>query len=111
MDQIHHNTVTGTDNLGNGTSAVGNQVLRIAQPHVSTVGKPRNLQQVGEVFGLGVHDHLHHKAGSKFRQRKGAHRTTDILLADPQCGRRLKQTYNVGIAHGHGGHGNAGVVF
>lgn len=37
MDQIHHNTVTGTDHLGNGANIIGDQILGIAKPNVGTV--------------------------------------------------------------------------
>ena len=52
VHKVNHNTVTGTDNIGNCACARLDKLLCIAEPNIGTVGKSRNLQKVGEALGM-----------------------------------------------------------
>ena len=94
IDKICHDTVTAADNVRNCAYAVFDKVLRIAQPYVRTVGKSRDLEQVGEFCGLCIKKHLHGKSRTHLRDSKGSCLPADILSGNAQCcGRLIKAHY------------------
>ena len=38
MQQVSHNAVSGTNDLGNGTGTVADKILGISQPYIGTMG-------------------------------------------------------------------------
>lgn len=50
-DQIDHNIVSGTDCCGNGSLSFLDQSLGISQPHVRTMSKSRDPDQIRKYFG------------------------------------------------------------
>ena len=71
-DEIDHNVISGTDCSGNGCLSFLDQGLGISQPHVCTVGKSGNTYQVGKIFRLGIHKHLHGEISTKLRNSQAA---------------------------------------
>ena len=47
------------------------QLLRVAEPHIGTMGQARNLQQVGKGFRLALEQHLPDKGGTHFQEWTG----------------------------------------
>ena len=89
--KIGHNTVTAADNLGYCTYAVFDKILCISQPYVSSMGKSRDLEQVGKSCGLSVKKHLHSKACSHFGNGKSSCLPADVLCCNTQSlGRQIK---------------------
>ena len=64
-NEIDHNIISGTDCCRNGSLSFFDQSLGISQPHVSTMGKSGNTDQIRKRFRLGSHKHLHGKISTK----------------------------------------------
>ena len=67
MEQVYHDVVTRSDNLGNRTGSVFDEVLRVAEPYVRTMRQTRDLKQVGEVLRPRVLKHLHCERRTELR--------------------------------------------
>ena len=97
VQQIGHNTVTGTDYFGNSTGAVADQVLCIAQPNSGAVGKPGDLQQIRESFRLCFQQHSAYKPSTHFRQSQCAIGNADIIQCDSKRFTGCEQRINCRI--------------
>ena len=84
LNQINHNTVTGTDYFRDGTGAIFNQFLGISQPYIRTMRQSGYLQKVRKSLWLRVNEHLPDKIGSHFRQRQRTGVAGDFLLRHTQ---------------------------
>ena len=80
VNQIGHNIVTGTDCRGNRGLSRANQFLGIVKPHIRSMGKSGNPNQIRQGLRLGIHHHLNNKIRSKFRYPKASHRTSSDIL-------------------------------
>ena len=67
VEQVYHDVVTRSDNLGNRTGSVFDEILRVAEPYVRTMRQTRDLKQVGEVLRPRVLKHLHCKRRAELR--------------------------------------------
>ena len=84
VQQVGHDTVTGTDDLGDRADVVVDEVLGVAQPNIGTVGKSRDLEEVAELGGLCVQKHLDSEARTHFRDSQRAGLAVDLLRGNSQ---------------------------
>ena len=84
INQIEHDTVSGTDNLTDGAGSALNQVLRVAKPYIGSVRQTGNLQQIRKVFRLTVKQHLANKRGSHLRNCKRSGFTLNFFRSNTQ---------------------------
>ena len=110
VQQIGHDRVTAADNLRNGTGAVFNQLLRVTQPDVGSVGQTRYLQQVGELGRMALHQHSTDKRCAHLRQRKGSGFRKDLFRRYTERLGRIKERVNLRVAHRNLHDLDAGVV-
>jgi hypothetical protein len=100
-DQRRHDAVARADDVGNRTGAVFDQILRVAEPDIRAVGEARDLDEVGEILRLRVHQHLPDEGRAHLREREGAGLAVDLFRRDAQRFRGLQQAVHLLIAHRH----------
>ena len=100
-DEVEHDTVARTYDLGNRTNAVADEVLRIAKPYVGAVRQARNLQKVGEVARLRLDENLLHEPGAELGQTERADRAVDILGRNAERLSRFEQFVHRAVIHLH----------
>ena len=98
-DQVQHDTVTGTDYLGDIAGSGFDQVLCVPKPHVGAMGQTGDLKQVGKVLGFTFDQHLLDKAGAKLRQTERADLGVDLLRCDAEGLGGKKQLVHVFVVH------------
>ena len=97
VEQIRHDTVTRSDNLGNRTGSVLDKVFRVAEPNVRTVRKSRYLQKVAEFCRFCVKEHLYREARAHFRYAETSGLAVYLLWRDSQNIAVRAHSYNVRI--------------
>ena len=110
-DESQHDIVSRSDNLGNVTGSVGDQLLGIARPHVGAVGETRDLKQIREGLGLTFLQHLDDEAGAQLGKTQGAQGTTDLLGGGSQGLGTQEQLVDGAVVHGHVQNRGIGILF
>ena len=99
-DQVEHNAVARPDDLRDIADARLDEVLRVAEPDVGAVGQARDLEQIGKVFRLRVHQHPLDKVSPHLGQTVGAELAPPVLLGgDPQGFCAFKELIDRRIVH------------
>ena len=93
-DEVEHDVISTADGLGDRGGARQDQVLGVAQPHVSAMRETGQAQEGVKVLGLGVDEHPTGKAGAELRDAAGTGR--------PQHRVVLKAKHLGGAEDGHG---------
>ena len=106
-----HDIISGTDNLRNGTRLVGDQLLGVTRPHVSTVGQTRDLEQIREGLGLTFLQHLDNEAGTQLGKSQGTQGAADILRRGSQGLGAKEQLVDGAVVHGHVQDRGVGILF
>ena len=79
-DQIDHYIVTTADGLIHPGSAGHNEIFRVTQPHIRSVGIAGNTHQKIEFFRLGVQQNPTGEAGIKLRHSHRAGGPQDLII-------------------------------
>ena len=109
-EQVEHDAVTAADDLGDGAGAAANQLIGVVGPDIRAMGQAGDLDQLGEVFGPGLHQHSAHEVRAHFRDAEGAGLAVDLLRRHAQRFRAGQQAVHLGVIHGDGVDRNAGVL-
>ena len=108
--QVEHDAVTAADDLRDGAGAAADQLVGVAGPDIGAVGQARDLDQLREVPGPGLHQHSAHEVGAHFRDAEGAGLAVDLFRGHAQLLRAGEQAVHPGVVHGDAVHGDAGVL-
>ena len=109
-EQIEHDAVTAADDLRDGAGAAADELVGVAGPDVGAVGQARDLDQLGEILGTGLHQHSAHEVGTHLGDAEGAGLAVDLLRRHTQLFRAGEQAVDLGVVHGDAVHGDAGVL-
>ena len=109
-EQVEHDAVTAADDLGDGAGAAADQLIGVVGPDVRAMGQAGDLDQLGEVFGPGLHQHSAHEVRAHFRDAEGAGLAVDLLRRHAQRFRAGQQAVHLGVVHGDGVDWDAGVL-
>ena len=110
-DEGQHDIVSRSDNLGNVTGSVGDQLLGVARPHVGAVGQSRDLEQIREGLGLTFLQHLDDEAGAQLGKTQGTQGTADVLGRGSQGLGSQEQLVDGAVVHGHVQNRGVGILF
>ena len=111
LHQLVHDVLAGAEALAQRHDALVDQVLRVAQPHVSAVGKARNADQFLHGGGVGVLQHLAHEGGAELRHAEGAGVAVDVLGRDAQGLGGGEQAQHALVVQGNLAEVHAGQLF
>ena len=109
-EQVKHNAVTAADDLRDGAGSVPDEFIGVVGPDVSAVRQAGDLDQLGEILGPRLHQHSAHEVRAHFRDAEGAGLAVDLLRRHAQRFRAGQQTVHLGVVHGDGVDGDAGVL-
>ena len=79
-DEVNHNIIAAADAACQRADALCNQIRSVAKPHVRSVGKARNLDQLRQRCRFGILQHSHDKLRSEFRNTERADLDAAVLL-------------------------------
>ena len=100
LDKVMHDTVTRSHNLGNGSLALLDKLLRVAKPYVCTVGKTGDLKQVGKGLGLRVKKNLLNESRTHLGDTVRAEQTaTDIGRCDAERSGGCEELVDRAVVH------------
>ena len=106
-EQVEHDAVTAANDLCNGAGSVPDQLIGVARPDVCAVRQARDLDQLGEVLGPGLHQHSADKVSAHLRDTERTGLAVDLLRRHAQRLRAGQQAVDLGVVHGDGVHRDA----